>query len=115
MSHHHHCPIHDHNQNCTCCQHEHHSCTCPQHSHESGHHDQCDFAHKLLDMADEAWMEVLKEKIKEQVIATSGSKLDKLAKIVAESNNARWQQKLELLDIAHNFADKVRAFFSQKK
>lgn len=112
MSHHHHhnCPLHDH----------HHACCCHQHSHDEsccnkGHHEHDDFPHKLLEMADEAWMEVLKEKIKAHVEATSGAKLEKLAKIVAEANNSRWEQKLQLLDIAHNFVDRIRSFFSQKK
>jgi hypothetical protein len=114
MSHHHCHHCHGHHD---CCHHEghhHDGCQCSSCQH-AGHGQSGDFSAKLLEMADEAWMEVLKEKIKEQVAASSGDKLDKLAKIVAESNNARWHQKLELMDIAHNFADKVRGFFSQKK
>lgn len=110
--HHHHCPVHGH-QCCSCCS-QHTDlepcCTC-----HHTHHEQGDFANKLLEMADQAWMELLKEKIKEQIVASNGNKLDELAKIVAESNDDRWQQKLALLDIAHNFTDKVRTYFSRKK
>jgi len=106
---HHHCCNHDHHH--SCCNHHSHEQEC----HETSHHEHGDFPHQLLEMADEAWMEVLKEKIKEQIKATSGAKLDKLAKIVAEANNDRWEQKLQLLDIAHTFTDKIRAFFTQKK
>ena len=41
-----------------------------------------------------AWAEVLKEKIKEH-IKNSDSKIDQLAKIVAEANHQRWKHKME--------------------
>src|SRR6266404_4137074 len=103
---HHSCPIHgDH----PCC-----SCTCPEHKPQETH-EHGDFAHQMLEMADQAWMEVLKEKIKEQIIAQSGDKLDQLAKIVAASNNERWQHKLALHQIVHDYEDKVHSYFTQKK
>lgn len=112
MSHHSHC---DHN-GCTCPHgNQGHCCACSHCHDHSSQHEHCHFSDQLLEMADDAWMEVLKEKIKEQVRQKSGAHLDKLAKIVAEANNDRWQRKLELMDIAHNFADRVRSFFSGKK
>jgi hypothetical protein len=110
--HHHHCQhCHEHVGHCAACHEgDHHHHGCHDQSHEEG-----DFAHQLLRMADEAWMEVLKEKIKKEVLAKSGDKLEKLAKIVAEANEARWHQKLSLMDAAHTFADKIRSFFSSKK
>jgi len=51
-------------------------------------------SHRLLEIADLAWMEVLKEKIKEHIKATD-PKLDELAKIVSEANHKRWKQKMQ--------------------
>lgn len=64
-------------------------------------------------MADEAWMEVLKDKIKAQVIAIGGEHLDQLAKLVAESNSARWKEKLALQRKCNEFKDKVAQFFNK--
>lgn len=54
----------------------------------------CDFPEKLLDLADEAWLEVVKEKIKKEIEASCGEKLNKLAKLVAETNKTKWSAKI---------------------
>lgn len=51
-------------------------------------------SHKLLEIADVAWVELLKEKIKEQ-IKTLDPKIDELAKVVAEANHKRWKHKMQ--------------------
>ncbi|MFI5344211.1 MAG: hypothetical protein ACHQUC_08330, partial [Chlamydiales bacterium] len=43
---------------------------------------------------DLAWMEVLKEKIKEHILAND-KKINELAKIVAEANHKRWMHKID--------------------
>ena len=58
--------------------------------HESMEAHECDMHSMLLELADEAWMEVLKEKIKAIILATSGDHLDKIAKLVAGANEAKW-------------------------
>ena len=68
------------------------------------------FAHELNEMADEAWMEVLKEKLKAQVIALNGNNLDELAKIVAETNNARWKAKMSKQKRIEDFDAKIDEF-----
>ncbi|MCE5316254.1 MAG: hypothetical protein LLG04_02685 [Parachlamydia sp.] len=113
MTHHHH-----HNGHCDiCCAHgEHHAscheCACGHHHHPHEHHE--DFAHELLEMADQAWMEVLKEKIKEQIKSTNGPHLDQLAKLVAESNHVRWQHKMGVLKDVQSYKEKLSAFFHKE-
>ena len=103
-----------------CCQSGDQSCC-----HAHGGHDQChehhhhhneheNFAQQLLDMADDAWMEVLHEKIKDQIRATSGKHLDKLAKLVSESNKGRWENKMVMHHSCKEFREKICEFFSQK-
>ena len=104
MSHEHdHC--HDHQD--SCCSHDHHqhSC-CHEHHHE-------DFAHQLLQLADEAWMEVLKEKIKEEVRQHNGPHLDALAKLVAETNNNRWKNKLGIQNTVEDFKGRLGDLFKK--
>jgi hypothetical protein len=108
--HHHHddeCCAHEH----SCChEHEHeHSC-CHEHEHE---HNQEDFAHQLIELADEAWMELLFEKLKEQIKVTNGAQMDKLAKLVSDANHNRWQHKMGLNKNAQDFKEHLQAFFGK--
>lgn len=71
-------------------------CACETAGSPVSHHGECccDMPEKLLQLADEAWMEVLKEKIKQEIIANGGEKLDEIAKLVAETNCAKWQHMI---------------------
>ena len=105
MSHHH----HDH-----CC-HEHSDCCHEEHHHHHHEHEhQGDFAHQLLEMADEAWMEVLKEKIKDHIRKTNGDKMDQLAKVISEGNHNRWKNKLALQNSVHTYQEQINDFFQNK-
>lgn len=120
MSHHHHHHHKDHThcsccgqvcEECTCCCHDTSSCQDSSHHH---HHEHQDFSQTLLELADEAWMEVLYEKIKAKVESSSGKNLDKLAQIVAESNQERWKHKLAGQKVGGDFHTKVSEFFNKK-
>ncbi len=84
----HHSSYHDKGCGCGCS-----NCCCEESSCES-EHDGHMKSHKLLQIADVAWMEVLKEKIKEHIIAND-HKIDELAKIVSEANHERWKHKMK--------------------
>jgi hypothetical protein len=69
------------------------SCSCARH--ESSCHEEsecCDYAAHFLALADDAWMEVLKDKIKAYIL-TNDKKIDGLAKIIAEANKEKWHNK----------------------
>lgn len=112
MSHHHH--HHNHeccgNESCSSHEHEHeHDHVCCSHTH---HEDQgCDMALSLLDLADQAWMEVLKEKIKEH-IRSNDHKIDDLAKLVSEINRERWHHKMAKNQICEDYEKRLHALFS---
>lgn len=110
MKHHHECSDHGH-QHCSCCggSHSHEEC-CHEH-HEC--HDQ-DFARKLIDMADQAWMEVLKEEIREEIRSTQGEHLKELAKQVSHSNAERWKYKMALEKANKDFKAKLCQFFNKE-
>lgn len=115
MKHHDHEDHHCGCNSCGCCDASHEAC------HHHHHHSKChsstdyhDFAHKLIEMADQAWMEVLQEKIREQVRAMNGKHLDELAKQVAEANNERWKLKMAVEKGCHGFKEKISQFFSSK-
>lgn len=113
-NHHHH---HHHHHDSCCSEVECHECcddVCEAHEHHH-HHEEGSFAHELLEMADEAWMEVLKEKIKEHIVKAHGKNLDKLAQLVSESNAERWKSKLALQKNHGEYLEKIAHFFSQGK
>jgi hypothetical protein len=109
---------HHHGECCSkegeCC-HSEDSCGAHHHHHHEccGHHEHEDFSEQLIEMADEAWMEVLKCKIKEHINNSSGSHLDELAKIVSESNHCRWKHKMAGRKGIDTFKHKVRDFFNR--
>jgi hypothetical protein len=76
--------------------------------------DKHDFAHQLLELADAAWMEVLKEKIKENIRTSSDKNLDELAKIISETNKERWQRKMAKKKACESYKEKLASFFSKK-
>lgn len=72
------------------------SCCCDCSCHDGGCHEEEDCCNgaSLLELADEAWTELLKEKIKGHILAND-HKLDELAKLVSDANHKRWANKLK--------------------
>jgi hypothetical protein len=68
----------------------------------------CDMPEKLLCLADEAWREVLKEKIKAEIEKTSGAKLDALAKLAAETNHRRWSHLIQGKQKCDEFKQQIK-------
>jgi len=64
---------------------------------------------KLLCLADEAWKEVLKEKIKQEIEKASGPKLTELAKLVTEANHKRWSHLIEGKQKCDEYKQQVKA------
>lgn len=95
----------------SCSQHE---CPCCCHKQQSHEHT-CNWTEKFLELADDAWMEVLKEKIKKHIESTSGQNLDQLTKLISEANQARWHSKMASKKGCDDFKHRLAEFFSQKK
>lgn len=70
------------------------------------------FAHKFLELADQAWKEVLKEKIKKHIEVESKN-LDELAKLISDANHERWKKKMESSHCCGCFEEKLENFFNQ--
>lgn len=86
------------------------SCGCQGKEGGCGCKGTCNKADKFLELADCAWMEVLKEKIKEHILS-SGKNLDELARLIAEANHERWQKKMENSKCSGSFEQKLNDFF----
>lgn len=93
------------------------NCGCSEHSHNHHHHhhngdDGGHCAEKFLKLADEAWKEVLKEKIKEKIIAKREEHMEKLAEIIAKANGEKWKSIISSKMKCNEFKDNIKEFFS---
>ncbi len=68
---------------------------CHESAGQSASSECCEIPEKLLCLADEAWRELLKDKIKQEIQKAAGPKLDSLAKLVAETNHRRWTHQIQ--------------------
>lgn len=73
-------------------------------------HKGCDYAAKFLELADQAWMEVLKEKIKDH-IRSNAKNLDELAGLISEANHEKWQRKMEDKQCCGGYEAKLKEYF----
>lgn len=111
---------HNHEEGCCHGHHHHHQGSGAGHHHhdddeccEHEHEDEHDFAHQLIAIADDAWMELLHEKIKKQIEISDGANLDKLAKLVSEANRERWNHKLAINKNATDYKNNLDQFFGK--
>ena len=101
-----------HKESCKCGEH----CKCSDkvnHQHEH-HEEHCHCEEKFLKLADEAWMELLKEKIKAKVEKKQGENLEKLAEIVAEANAEKWKHKITIKMKCEDYKNTLKDFFTSK-
>lgn len=111
-----HCNEHTHGHqqegNCSC------GCGCGSkgHGYHHHHHEEeeggCSCAEKFLQIADEAWTEVLKDKIKAKILAKKGDHIEKLAEIVAMANGEKWKHIISAKTKCHKFKDELKDFFT---
>jgi len=92
---------------CSCSCHHHHVC-----EHE-GHHGK--FSDQLLNLADEAWMEVLKEKVKEHILHHSGDHLNQMAQLIAQTNHKRWMEIMSEKKNEQEFEERLKEFLHRQK
>lgn len=103
--------MHEHHQegSCSC------GCGCGSGSHYHHHHSEesgCHCAEKFLEIADEAWREVLKEKIKAKILAHKGDRMEQLAEIIASANGEKWKHIISAKTKCNEFKDNLKAFLS---
>lgn len=87
-------------------------CGCQKSSCGSSGEKSCNMADKFLELADQAWMEVLKEKIKENIKANAKN-MDDLARLISEANHEKWQKKIESKKCCGGFEERLKSFFDQ--
>ena len=76
---------------------------------------ECCCAEKFLDVADEAWMEVLKEKIKEHIYSEKSDDMHKLAKLISNANCHRWEYKMKAKLNSEKYKDDLMDYLKDKE
>jgi len=87
------------------------SCDCPEHM---KHHSHDHGTEKFFELADEAWMELLKDKVKAHILKEKEAHLDKLAEMIAKSNGEKWKHKIAAKMECEDFKNNIKEFFSNK-
>lgn len=70
---------------------------------------------KLFTVAGTAYVDLLTEKVKEEIERTNGEQLNKLSKIIAVSAVQRWTTGLEVLQKKEEFKEQIFQEFSQTR
>ena len=84
-------------------------CTCKT---QPASDDCCPMPEKLLALADEAWFEVLKEKMKAEIVKSCGDKMDKLAKLVVDANKGKWEHTIQGKVKCEEYKQNLKNFFT---
>lgn len=72
------------------------------------------YSDQLLALADEAWEELLKDKIKAEILKKSDKNLTELAQAVTEANHIRWKALMTEKSNDDNFKDRLQDILSQQ-
>ncbi len=67
---------------------------------------------KLLILADDAWMELMKEKIKAEINKASGPHMEKIAQLVVETNFAKWSDLIQAKTKCNEYKDNLKALMA---
>ena len=97
-------------QHCKCGEH----CQCGDKPRQEQHEEHCHCEEKFMKVADEAWMELLKEKIKAEIEKKQGDSLEKLAEIITKANSEKWRHKITIKSKCEEYKNNLKDFFSSK-
>jgi hypothetical protein len=67
----------------------------------------------LMDIADEAWEDLMRDKMKKAFEKAKGEKMDKAAALVVEASISYWEGKMKEKAKWNEFEDKLKSIMSQ--
>lgn len=68
----------------------------------------------FLILADDAYMELLKERIKEEIQKHKGEEINKLAEIISKANGKRWKYKIKTKLNKEDYKEDLMKYFEHK-
>ena len=96
-------------ENCEekCCSAEGKSCCCSEKGCDCGG-EHSEHATMIMQLANEAWTELLKEKMKSAFEKALGDKLNKVAQVGVEASTGYWQNKMKVGIACAEFEEKLK-------
>lgn len=76
--------------------------------------DCCNMHEEMLALADEAWMELMKEKMKAEIDRVSGAHMEKVAKLVTETNFAKWSDLIKGKAKCNEYKDNLKKLMTEE-
>lgn len=76
--------------------------------------DCCNMHEEMLSLADEAWMELMKEKMKAEIDKVSGTHMEKVAKLVMEANFAKWSDLIKAKAKCNEYKDNLNKLMTEE-
>ena len=87
-------------------------CDTKYHKEKNCHHNTgCEMTDGMLRLADSAWEELIKEKMKKIFEEQNGERMDKVAQATVDVANAFWQSKMEGMSKCHESKQKIKTAF----
>ena len=84
------------------------SCGTTKTEHQHRSHGCCGkMTNNIKTFANDAWAELLKDKIKEQFEIKVGAKMDKIAEVAADASIEYWKHKVEAKDACKDYERKL--------
>ncbi len=68
---------------------------------------------KLLTVSGTAWIDLLEEKVKQEIDKTHGDHMNKLAKLIVSSGVERWSDAISCLHKREEFREELFKFFAE--
>jgi hypothetical protein len=97
-------------KSCSCCQTSCHQSSCYEEE-EDEYKSLCEH---LVELADIAWMELVKEKLKEEIRNADADHIDQLVKVISSYNRQRWHAKLSEKSGCEDLEQQVKEIFASK-
>lgn len=84
---------------------------CNEGSCESQEGGCCEMSAMLMKLADEAWGELMKEKMKKAIEKERGEKMNKVAAVSVQASLAYWEHKMQGKAQCHEFSENLKKAF----
>lgn len=107
------CSSHHHHDGCCEGHHHHHEQACCCHSHHHSCEEEACASDIYIKLADQAWLNVLRKKMEENLEKHVGNHLGKVAEFVCEANKKRWKGKFAKNHCIEEYKEGLKRLFQE--
>jgi len=85
--------------------------SCGDKKQDCGSDECCDMAKEMMNLANQAWAELMKEKMKKEFEKVNGERMNKIAAVGVAGCNDFWQHKMQAKAGCADFSEKLKQAF----